>query len=356
MAYGIPAELINARPDAPQWAQDIATKGLEQKSQLSVLDRAIIATLYPKPKQMVVAGTISVYAKDDDIFSDDYFDNRKEPETFAFDHTHHNPLLKYVNKVKKKFTWGDRECRVEVHLCVRNFDASSETLEVGVYALLYEEKAGSEGKDDLEDIECTTFKIPVNGEATTKLPKLVNGSLFSLKKAQNPCPEVYQYDIDELYFGDASGGGDWAEVTVWVIVGDRALNAPGRVSVPDVSPMDVNGDGQIDATDLMIPEKTVLLPNYPNPFNPETWIPYHLSEPAAVTLTIYSIDGKVVKHLHLGNQAAGYYRTKNRAIYWDGRNNFGEPVGSGVYFYSLNVGNSILTKKMLIRKQYQMTL
>ena len=97
-------------------------------------------------------------------------------------------------------------------------------------------------------------------------------------------------------------------------------------------------------------KRTVLLPNYPNPFNPETWIPYHLSEPAEVTLTIYGIDGRVVRRLDLGHQAAGYYQGKSRAAYWDGRNNVGERVASGIYFYTLTTGDFAATKKLLIRK------
>ena len=101
---------------------------------------------------------------------------------------------------------------------------------------------------------------------------------------------------------------------------------------------------------LIIPEKTVLLHNYPNPFNPETWIPYHLSEPTDVTLTIYAIDGKVVRRLDLGHQPAGYYQSKSRAAHWDGRNNVGERVASGIYFYSVTAGEFFATKKMLILK------
>ena len=97
-------------------------------------------------------------------------------------------------------------------------------------------------------------------------------------------------------------------------------------------------------------KRTVLLPNYPNPFNPETWIPYHLSEPAEVTLTIYGIDGRVVRRLDLGHQDAGYYQSKARAAYWDGRNAVGERVASGIYFYTLTVGDFAATKKLLIRK------
>ncbi len=99
-----------------------------------------------------------------------------------------------------------------------------------------------------------------------------------------------------------------------------------------------------------IPEKTSLLPNYPNPFNPETWIPYQLATPADVTLTIYDINGHVVRDLDLGHQRAGMYQSRTRAAHWDGRNAQGEPVASGVYFYTLKAGDWTATRKMLIRK------
>ncbi|MYH81036.1 hypothetical protein F4141_10070, partial [Candidatus Poribacteria bacterium] len=89
----------------------------------------------------------------------------------------------------------------------------------------------------------------------------------------------------------------------------------------------------------LTPTETVLLPNYPNPFNPETWIPYQLAEPANVTLRIYSPDGKLVRTLALGHQAAGIYRHRGHAAYWDGDNEFGEPVANGVYFYTLTAGD-----------------
>ena len=100
----------------------------------------------------------------------------------------------------------------------------------------------------------------------------------------------------------------------------------------------------------LAPKETALLHNYPNPFNPETWIPYHLAKPANVTLTIYAIDGKVVRRLDLGHQAAGYYQSKSRAAYWDGRNSVGERVASGLYFYTLTAGDFTATRKMLIMK------
>ena len=100
----------------------------------------------------------------------------------------------------------------------------------------------------------------------------------------------------------------------------------------------------------LLPEKTALLANYPNPFNPETWIPYNLAKSADVTLTIYTANGTVVRTLTLGHQAAGIYQSQNRAAYWDGRNSVGEPVASGLYFYTLNAGDFTATRKMLIRK------
>ena len=100
----------------------------------------------------------------------------------------------------------------------------------------------------------------------------------------------------------------------------------------------------------LVPEKTVLLANYPNPFNPETWIPYRLAESADVTLTIYAANGKVVRTLVLGHQRAGSYLNRARAAYWDGKNAFGESVASGIYFYSLTADDFSATRKMLVAK------
>ena len=100
----------------------------------------------------------------------------------------------------------------------------------------------------------------------------------------------------------------------------------------------------------LAPKETTLLANYPNPFNPETWIPYQLAKPADVTLRIYSVKGELVQTLVLGHQAAGVYHTKSRAAYWDGRNAQGEKVASGVYFYTLSAGEFSTTRKLLIQK------
>ena len=100
----------------------------------------------------------------------------------------------------------------------------------------------------------------------------------------------------------------------------------------------------------LIPEETALLRNYPNPFNPETWIPYQLAESAEVTLTIYDINGQLIRRLAVGHQPAGMYQSRSRAVYWDGRNQLGESVASGLYFYTLTAGEFSATRKMLILK------
>ena len=100
----------------------------------------------------------------------------------------------------------------------------------------------------------------------------------------------------------------------------------------------------------LTPRETELLANYPNPFNPETWIPYRLAEDAFVVLTIYDSSGQVVRTLDVGHRIASAYENRSKAIYWDGRNNLGERVASGMYFYNLSTGNYFATRKMVILK------
>ena len=118
----------------------------------------------------------------------------------------------------------------------------------------------------------------------------------------------------------------------------------------------VHQEGIVDPNDLgaapamPFPTQTVVLPNYPNPFNPETWIPYQLAKPADVTVRIYSMSDGLVRTLILGYQPAGIYHSRSRAAYWDGKNKIGEPVASGVYFYTLSAGQTTMTRRMVIRK------
>ena len=96
--------------------------------------------------------------------------------------------------------------------------------------------------------------------------------------------------------------------------------------------------------------ETVLLSNFPNPFNPETWIPFRLAEDANVMLTIYDVSGKEVRSFDIGHSKAGIYESRDKAIYWDGENDLGESVASGVYFYHLMTGEYSATKRMVILK------
>ena len=127
---------------------------------------------------------------------------------------------------------------------------------------------------------------------------------------------------------------------------------------------DVNRDGVVDIKDLTLitdempiaaapslqPIQTQLFSNYPNPFNPETWIPYQLSKDSDVVIHIYTTGGILVRRLDVGHKTTGVYLSRSRAAYWDGRNTLGEHVASGVYFYTLLAGGVTSTRKMLIQK------
>ena len=121
--------------------------------------------------------------------------------------------------------------------------------------------------------------------------------------------------------------------------------------IKDTSPIYRKGIKNLEMfLDSYVPNETRLLPNFPNPFNPETWIPYDLAEGADVNIYIHNVKGELIQHLRMGFQAAGSYRSRSRAAHWDGRNSIGEPVSSGIYFYTFQAGGKTSTRKMLIRK------
>ena len=98
------------------------------------------------------------------------------------------------------------------------------------------------------------------------------------------------------------------------------------------------------------PPRTEVFSNYPNPFNPETWIPFQLDRAAYVRIVIYDLLGREVRRFDLGYLSAGYYKTRERALYWDGRNDMNERVASGTYFYRLEAGDFIGVHRMVVLK------
>ena len=152
--------------------------------------------------------------------------------------------------------------------------------------------------------------------------------------------KVYWTEGDSLRRADLNGENVVDVVTGLGMVSSLVLGTP---------PVN-NGGPAAPTASASVSGETVLLANYPNPFNPETWIPYQLSKPAEVTLHIYAVNGTLVRTLALGHQPAGMYHSKSRAAYWDGQNEQGEKIASGVYFYTLTAGDFTATRKMLIRK------
>ena len=241
------------------------------------------------------------------------------------------------------------------------------------------------------------FKAKSEGETSVALQNFVFGSFTGENIPAGPL-EITLTVMERLLSGDVNRDGV-VNILDLILVA-RQLGK----SVPADSPVDINGDGVVNIFDLtlvaqgiggaaappargigsatieawieearlvddgsiafrqgianlrnllasrIIPQETALLANYPNPFNPETWIPYQLAAPAEVTLTIYDMNGVTVRRLTAGHQAAGLYQSRNRAAYWDGRNQDGESVASGLYFYTLSAGEFTGTRKMLIRK------
>ena len=160
--------------------------------------------------------------------------------------------------------------------------------------------------------------------------------------------EGYNMTFVDLKAGNAARIGDVLEISA-----DSPSPLIGVQPMRHIVTADDVKSGILALEDLIayeIPAETELLRNYPNPFNPETWIPYRLAEDADVSLTIYDVNGAMVRTIDIGHQSAAVYESRSKAIYWDGRNRFGEQVASGIYFYSLSAGDFSATRKMVILK------
>ncbi len=200
----------------------------------------------------------------------------------------------------------------------------------------------------------------VNGDGVVSVIDLVLVAENFGSSGCNPCT------------GDVNGDGEVNREDIIAVLDalEAAAAAPAAVSTTESLQRWIDRAKQLNRTDTRfqkgiavlqnllttlretetVPKATALLANYPNPFNPETWIPYQLAKETDVTLRIYAIDGTLVRTLALGHQPAGMYQSRSRAAYWDGRNTIGESVASGLYFYTLTAGDFSATRKLLLRK------
>ena len=268
-------------------------------------------------------------------------------------------------------------------------------------------RLSTQGVTGIGTVLQVTFKAKSPGETELTLQNFEFANISGQRIPTVP-PQIHITIEEQLATGDVNRDGR-VSILDLVLIAQQLGN-----SVPADSPVDLNGDGVVSILDLvlaireidsttglapsaveaawidpamieawiaqaqleddgsllfkqgieflenllatLIPKETALLRNYPNPFNPETWIPYQLAESAEVTLTIYALNGKIIRHLAVGHQAAGIYRSRSRAAYWDGRNQLGESVASGLYFYTLTVRSETrtndftATRRMLILK------
>ena len=165
---------------------------------------------------------------------------------------------------------------------------------------------------------------------------------------ESPDDLVVDAPSGKVYWTEMSGSIRWADLN-----GENIADLVTRAGMPIKLVLGISPVPTVVAAapaKAGVPDETLLFANYPNPFNPETWIPYQLAVPTDVKVTIYDARGVLVRHLELGHQLAGTYTSRSRAAYWDGRNTQGERVASGIYFYRLQTDTLSSLRKMVILK------
>jgi len=273
----------------------------------------------------------------------------------------YEPQAEVNNKIRLKVVLEDPDGLYHVHFYV------TDNLELIGYQSL-------NGERDTAEVVVHRSKLR-NYKELYLQPMDLNGNYYiynipirSLPDSIDPEPIVREKstpqmpDFSYLKNIDVDGNGLVNVADLDIVISNLGKNIKEDA---DTNP-DVNRDGIVTQTDVdliikqlnaaaaptapKVPKQTQLLPNYPNPFNPETWIPYQLAAPTNVRVHIYEASGTLVRSLTPGHQPAGIYQHRSRAIYWDGKNAMGESVASGVYFYTLTAGDFTGTRKMLIRK------
>ena len=189
---------------------------------------------------------------------------------------------------------------------------------------------------------------------------LLISNSFGSKKIDNPKVDVNKdgnVDIIDLlivaaHLGESSHTGAPKSISITGQHLDRVQQWINDAhNIEETSPIYRKGIKNLELfIDSYVPKMTKLLPNFPNPFNPETWIPYDLGKGTYVNIYIHNLKGELIRHLNVGFQSPGKFRSRSRAAFWDGRNSYGEEVSSGVYFYSFDTGQITLTRKMVITK------
>ncbi len=211
---------------------------------------------------------------------------------------------------------------------VKGIEVGDTTPVLGLRGSVVDEEAGLKGPN---------FRVTVKNHSTDRAVATIT----------TPDAGGYRATVVDIETGRAARVGDVLEISAQSpnpFIGVEPLRH--TVTTDDVKRSLI----QFEMVAYEIPVETELLHNYPNPFNPETWIPYRLAEDAFVTLTIYDSKGQVVRTLEIGHRIAAAYESQSKAIYWDGKNDVGEQVASGIYFYRLSAGDYSATRKMVILK------